>query len=200
MDEITVVSFIVIGAALLLPVLSEILEEHHRLLKYIKYLIFAVYLFANLYETLLFRTITPKSKCELDFLWSYREALNIRQSGGLRILITNRWLLKEIILNILLYIPLGCLLPFMRPALARKRPKPVGAKPLRRRYYIFPWKVVLIGFFYSIATETLQMVFRVGLFELDDIFDNTVGCVIGAMIYSELLRRHARRHEERPDP
>lgn len=121
MDEVTAISFVVLAAALALPVITGALEERHQLLQWIRYVIFTVYVFANLYETLLFRVVTPEPRYELGLLWSYREALSIHRDGGsgIRLLITDYGLLKEIILNILLYIPLGYLLPFTWPALAR---------------------------------------------------------------------------------
>ena len=190
MDEITLISLIVLGVALLLPVLTEKLVDHYHLLTQLKYYIFAVYVLANLYETLLFRVITPEPKYELGFLWSYREALSFHKAGGFRILITNGALLKEIILNILLYIPLGYLLPFTWPKLARKKREITTGNRVIRWLWSIPWKVVLIGLLGSIATEVTQLVFHLGLFEFDDILNNTLGCILGTLLYNGLLRRH----------
>ena len=196
MDEITLVSLIVLGVALLLPVLTEKLSGHHRLLQQVKYYIFAVYVFANLYETLLFRVITPDAKYELGFLWCYREALSLHRAGGFGILITDAGLLKEIILNILLYIPFGYLLPFLWPALAEKKDETHGKKQRFRWFGKIPWKVMLIGLLCSTATEVTQLVFHLGLFEYDDILNNTIGCALGTMLYNGLLRRHAEKQKE----
>ena len=46
---------------------------------------------------------------------------------------------------------------------------------------------VLIGFLCSVATEIIQLVFHLGLFEFDDILNNTLGCFIGLIIYRTLL-------------
>ena len=192
MDEITLISLIVLGVALLLPVLMEKLADHPHWLTQVKYYIFAVYVFANLYETLLFRVVTPDAKYELGFLWSYRKALSVHHGAesGLQILITDSAFLKEIILNILLYIPLGYLLPFTWPKLAQKKREVSSGNRAIQWLGNIPWKVVLIGFLCSTATEVTQLVFHLGLFEFDDILNNTIGCVLGTLLYNGLLRRH----------
>lgn len=187
MDEITLVSLIVLGVALLLPVLSEQLAGNRRLLTWVKNYIFATYVFANLYETLLFRVITPDATYQLGLLWSYREALSLQGEGWFRVLVTDGELLKEIILNILLYVPLGYLLPFMWPSLAEKQTNSKSKVRLLRWFLNIPWKVVLIGLLCSTATEVIQLVFHLGLFEFDDILNNTLGCFIGLIIYRTLL-------------
>lgn len=196
MDEITLISLIVLGVALLLPVLTEKLSDHYHLLTQVKYYIFAVYVFANLYETLLFRVITPDAKYQLGLLWSYREALSIHKAGGFPIQITDGELLKEIILNILLYIPLGYLLPFLWPSLAHKKREIRSEKRITRWLRGIPWKVVLIGFLCSSFTEITQLVFHLGLFEFDDILNNTLGCIFGTLFYNGFLRRHTERRKE----
>ena len=46
--------------------------------------------------------------------------------------------------------------------------------------------IVLLAFIFSLFIETSQLVFKVGLFELDDLFDNTLGTVIGYGIFYSL--------------
>lgn len=70
-------------------------------------------------------------------------------------------LYMEIILNYLLFIPLGILL--------------YGTFGER-----IGLKVVLIGCVLSAGIEITQLVFRIGLFEFDDILGNTIGCLMGA--------------------
>ncbi|NLV58778.1 MAG: VanZ family protein [Clostridiales bacterium] len=190
MDEVTAISFVVLAAALALPVITGALEERHQLLQWIRYVIFTVYVFANLYETLLFRVVTPEPRYELGLLWSYREALSIHRDGGsgIRLLITDYGLLKEIILNILLYIPLGYLLPFTWPALARGRGDTSPESGLSWLVAI-SHRIVPIGLICSVLTELSQLLFHLGLFEFDDIINNTLGCFLGVGLYWLLMRR-----------
>jgi glycopeptide antibiotics resistance protein len=45
------------------------------------------------------------------------------------------------------------------------------------------WRVVLIGMICSTTTEITQWIFRIGLFELDDILNNTIGCLLGCLLF-----------------
>lgn len=69
----------------------------------------------------------------------------------------------DIVLNILLFIPLGCLL---------------GTK-----------QAIAIGLSLSIGIESIQFIFRLGYCELDDVLNNTIGAAIGALLYKKLGKR-----------
>lgn len=73
-------------------------------------------------------------------------------------------LFRNNILNILLFMPLGFLLP-------------VYTDKLKKIY-----KVVPIGFLISLVIETIQYITKMGIFEIDDIFNNTVGVLLGYCI------------------
>lgn len=74
-------------------------------------------------------------------------------------------LFRNIILNILLFAPLGFLLP-------------IYSDKLKKIY-----KAVPIGFLVAIIIETLQYITKLGIFEIDDIFNNTLGTLIGYCIF-----------------
>ena len=86
---------------------------------------------------------------------SYREAYHKMEIS----------LFRNIILNILLFVPLGFLLPMY-------------SKKLKKIY-----KVVSIGFLITVLIETMQYITKIGIFEIDDIFNNTIGVLIGYCIY-----------------
>lgn len=177
MDQVTGISLFVLLFALFLPVLAHGLRRHPRWFATAKYVILGVYVLANLYETILFRDPYPHRIAEWQLFWSYREALVL--PDGLKSLfngtvqIANPYLLKQIIHNILLYIPLGYLLPFTFCKLK-------------------PWQAIPIAVICSALTETTQLVFRIGLFEFDDMLHNTLGCVIGLLMYKWIIRRQMR--------
>lgn len=162
-----------LAAALLLPFISrQVSRRWPHLDQPLRYGVFVVYALANLYETLLFRTVTPDYHIRLEFLWSYREALSKTLA------VTSMGLLEEILLNVLLYIPLGYLLPY-----TWQRFFDHGKR--------VPWLVILIGFACSAFTESAQLMFRIGVFELDDMLNNTMGTAIGCLLYMGWMRRHA---------
>ena len=170
----TIISVFVLLFALLLPVWAYLLQKHPRLFATAKYTFLGVYIIANLYETILFRTVKPDAPVKLELLWSYRESLTF-PDGLLGLLagtvvIANPALLEEIILNVLLYIPLGYLLPFTFDKLK-------------------PWQIILIGMSCSVLTEVTQLVCRIGWFEFDDMLNNTMGCIIGLLMHWCIVRR-----------
>ena len=77
----------------------------------------------------------------------------------------------EIILNYILFVPLGFLLYL---CFSEKRDQ--------SGVWINTTKVVLIGFLLSASIESVQLIFRIGSFEFDDMIGNTIGCFIGAVI------------------
>ena len=197
MDEIIWIAIAVVGCALMLPIMTRLLSNRHRLLRTISILIFILYMLANLSTTLLFRENSSHANFNLSLFWSYRRSLALfSESGeGIHLSVTHWSLLKQIILNILLYIPFGYLLPFAWPKLLQNK----GRKSRLRsvgRFRPFPWIVVLIGMTLSIATEFAQLLFKSGLFEFDDILNNTLGCLIGVFLYQLLLQKNEKKTQQ----
>ena len=59
------------------------------------------------------------------------------------------------------------------------------------------WKKILwqsgkIAFIFSISIETLQLLLRLGTFQLSDIFYNTVGGVVGGLVYYATMKARKR--------
>ncbi len=75
--------------------------------------------------------------------------------------------LVQFLLNMMLFIPMGYLLPYVfRWFRAHVKIRPVG-----------------VCFLISFAVENLQLLFRRGLYDLDDLFSNTLGGLIGQLLY-----------------
>lgn len=72
---------------------------------------------------------------------------------------------RNIILNICMFVPLGILLP------------------MGIRFFRSFWKVALTGFLLTVFIEVSQLLLKRGMFELDDLMDNTLGAMIGYGIY-----------------
>ena len=72
---------------------------------------------------------------------------------------------RNIILNICMFVPLGFLLP-------------LGQKKLRKA-----WKTYLAGFLTTLFIELSQLILQRGIFEWDDLMDNTIGAMIGFGFY-----------------
>lgn len=50
------------------------------------------------------------------------------------------------------------------------------------------WKVVAGGCFLSLSIEVQQLLFRKGLCETDDLIHNTLGALIGCLLYMGIVR------------
>ena len=104
-------------------------------------------------STVFTRTSTVR-QYELMPLWSWRAIIRYHDWG----------LLKEDLLNCILLLPAGALLP----VIANRKVK----------WY----QAVLFGVLISAVIETSQLVFMRGLFEWDDIIHNGLGCMVGCLV------------------
>ena len=98
---------------------------------------------------------------ELIPFWSWYEVF-IKHS---------RSLLVENLLNILLLLPAGVLLPI------------IFDRRLR------PSVAFMIGALISAVIEVSQLILRRGLFEWDDMFHNGLGCMLGCLIVNAVMER-----------
>lgn len=82
--------------------------------------------------------------------------------------------LKEMLYNVLVFVPLGMYVSIFRPDWAF-------------------WKKALPCFAVSLLFETLQFAFALGVSDVTDLITNTLGGVAGVLLYT-LLRRLFREH------
>ena len=76
---------------------------------------------------------------------------------------------RNIILNICMFVPFGFMLP------------------LAFNKFRIGWKTYIIGFGFSMSIEILQLVFKRGIFETDDLINNILGIIIGYGLFSIVL-------------
>lgn len=111
-----------------------------------------IYVGFILLVTLFTREIGSGGKLTWTPLWSWKMVLRYHSFQ----------LLWQILLNILLFVPLGILLTINRGRSAKI--------------------TVVAGFGLSFYIELCQLVFRLGLFEWDDILHNGTGCALGVLV------------------
>ena len=75
--------------------------------------------------------------------------------------------ITQVYMNIMLYVPMGYLLPYV-------------FEFFRTRSRIRP---VLACFVISFITENLQLIFRRGFYDMDDLLSNTIGGLIGQLLF-----------------
>lgn len=74
---------------------------------------------------------------------------------------------RTMLMNVCLFLPLGLSLPF--------------ALSYRTKHCVL--SAVFLAFVLSFSVETIQLIFRIGLCETDDVIMNTLGALIGAFSY-----------------
>ena len=128
-------------------------------------ILLALYIGGKLYQTLICREPGTEYQYNFNPFWSYQKFC-IQA--------------KQILLNILLFIPFGVLLSSV-----------LSCGNLIIALFI----TAISGFVLSSLIEFCQLVFRLGLCEFDDVFDNTLGTVIetGFFVFNrnEMEKRYA---------
>ena len=81
--------------------------------------------------------------------------------------------------NVVVFMPFG----FLVPILGRKK----------RKF----WFTALLGFELSLSVECIQLVTKTGCFDVDDIFLNTIGGMLGYLVYALMQRKRDRDADAR---
>lgn len=114
--------------------------------------------------TLFSREGTHQRPPELLPFWSWLEVIR-----------NHNWeLLYQIILNVLLFLPLGALLCCCKWIRTSSHP------------LLIIW---LIGLVLSACIEISQLLFQLGLFEWDDMIHNCIGAILGGLVVQRIRAR-----------
>lgn len=84
----------------------------------------------------------------------------------------------NVVMNVVAFVPFGFILPIISPN-------------NRKIFHVF-----LLSLETTLVIEIIQMVFQVGIFDVDDIFMNTLGGTLGYLVYALchwLFRKHGKR-------
>lgn len=120
-----------------------------------------VYLIFIFCGAVLTRETLDKPQMRLELFWSYKWGI---QKSGFKLVL-------EILLNILMFMPVGTLLPM------------IMRKPHSKMWALF-FVTMLTGLCCSCLVEILQLFLKCGLCELDDIIHNVLGTAIGYGIFA----------------
>lgn len=135
---------------------------HHRKIKIsqaVAVIAFTGFLGIVLASTVFTREVEVRQYKLIPF-WSWREV----------IIHHDMELLQEILLNCILLLPVGCLLPVVRGQAVRAR------------------TAFAVGLGISAVIEVSQLLFRRGLFEWDDMIHNVLGCMIGNVLVNVWMK------------
>ena len=116
--------------------------------------VLAFYIAFVLTITMIEREVTATQTYNLSVFWTYRAIADGKTD-----------LIMEIVWNIVLFIPIGVLINYLIPI----------------KYF---WISIISSLFFSAGIEFMQLVLRRGLFEFDDMIHNTVGAMLGIVIFA----------------
>ena len=120
------------------------------------------YLVIYIYLTFIYRKPLEQRQFLPRPFWSYEHAFSLE--GGLHIVHLSS--ARQILLNILVYVPAGVMLP----AVFYK---------VRHPY----WMTVLACAALTLSTEGFQWLTKLGYCEVDDLINNLMGAMIGILLY-----------------
>ena len=100
---------------------------------------------------------------EIKRFYTYREQLGFKA------------VFLNLVGNVVGFMPFG----FFLPVVSRRG----------RKWY----NASLLGFLLSLCIETIQLVFKVGSFDVDDLFLNTIGGILGFLLYKIVQKIRIRR-------
>jgi len=112
--------------------------------------------------------ISSEYRYNLKLFTEIRRFIVYRNTLGMQTVIVN------LVGNVAAFMPLGVILPILNTKNARF------------------FRILVIAMFFSGLIELLQLVYHVGIFDVDDIFLNTCGAVLGYFVYL-LFRRSEER-------
>lgn len=86
------------------------------------------------------------------------------------------YFLINVVGNVVAFMPFG----FLVPVLYREQRKGGAHRGHYFRSFLF---VSFLGFLFSLAVESVQLVTKVGCFDVDDLLLNTIGVMLGYVVY-----------------
>lgn len=155
--EIVCFSIVVLVAFLLLY--RAVRDGRIQMVQAIAFMLLLAFL-GIVFESTVFTRTTIRRQAELVPFWSWKAIIRYH----------DRELLKEDLLNCILLLPVGVLLPFVRNKVTKAR------------------DAFVAGFLISLCIETSQLILARGLFEWDDMIHNAFGCMVGCILVNQLFR------------
>ena len=145
-----------------LCVLFVLLFKHKKInvIQLVASLVFSAYVVFVLYYTVLGRYSQEEYTFQIYIYKSYKYLIEDFGPHSLR----------QVVMNIIMLIPFGFLMPIF-----------INAK---RKYLI----TLLSAMAFILFIESMQLIMQCGTFEIDDVFNNFIGAVLGMLFYMLLNR------------
>lgn len=140
-------------------------NETSKRIRRVSWILFVLYRLVLIYFLFLSEGFGRKSFSELQYRYNLVPFLEIQRFWIHREKVGNLLAFMNIAGNVIGFVPYGFFLPILNP----------GFRNI--------WLTGLTGFGFSLSVETIQLVFRVGCFDVDDLILNTLGVVLGYCMF-----------------
>lgn len=153
-------------------------KEYKRAIKKFSWILFILYLIAMAYF-LFFSEYLNRGYVGKDYRYNIVLFKEVKRSFWCYHAGMYRYFILNFVMNIVAFIPFGFFLPFL-------------SKNANRRNFIY---VVGSALEFTLIIEILQLILKVGTFDVDDIFLNTVGGIIGFILFecSQVIYKSLRK-------
>lgn len=147
-----------------------------KILRILAWILFGVYLILLLYF-LFFAEITGRTYTGRTYHYNLVPLKEIHRFLKYRKALGNFAVFSNLAGNVIAFVPYGMLIPLLSH---------------KSRHF---WRVILLSFDFSLLVETVQLISKVGSFDVDDLILNTIGGAIGfcCFLIADYLRRRLRR-------
>lgn len=149
-----------IAVIILLCVAVEVLKKNKKVYMICVLFISVLYLCGLVYFTQIRGNRVNISGISVKFPLPFARAIINRRFGLVA---------KRSLLNLLLFVPFGYLLPNVVVSFGKR---------------VTWWQIMVFGFVTSLIIEISQLLFHRGVYELDDLVKNTLGAVIGFVLFT----------------
>ena len=150
-------------------------QETKARIRVVGRILFLVYLLALVYFLFFAEEYGRRNFFELDYRYNLVPFQEIRRFWIYREQVGFLAAFLNLAGNVIGFLPFGFIVPVMH-----------------KKMESF-WKVSLLGFLFSLCVETIQLITKVGCFDVDDLILNTIGGAIGYVGF--LLANHIRCHK-----
>lgn len=152
-------------------------EEHRLVLAWTLFIVYMVFLMYFLF----FAEIMGRTYIDRDYHYNLTPFREIRRFIVYRRTLGWFAVLSNLLGNVLAFVPFGMILPML-------------TTKCRNFFHI-----VLLGFDFSLFVETIQLISKVGSFDVDDLILNTLGAALGYLAYRLIRRYFRRKHDDRKE-
>ena len=167
-------------------------QETKARIRVVGRILFLVYLLALVYFLFFAEEYGRRNFFELDYRYNLVPFQEIRRFWIYREKVGFLAAFLNLAGNVIGFLPFGFIVPVPSIRYA------VRSRPVMHKKMESFWKVSLLGFMFSLCVETIQLITKVGCFDVDDLMLNTLGAMIGcgAFLICNKFRRWKYGEEE----